>query len=98
MDYPSIRREALPLLPALLRRWLPGGRRSGWEWVATNPTRLDRHAGSFKINLRTGRWADFATDAKGRDVIGLAAYLFGISRREAAQNLANMLGIQEGER
>jgi hypothetical protein len=36
----------------------------------------DQNPGSFSINVRTGRWADFATGDKGGDVISLAAYLF----------------------
>ena len=45
----------------------------GHEWVAKNPTRADRHAGSFSVNLRSGKWADFATGDKGGDVVALAA-------------------------
>ena len=45
----------------------------GHEYVARNPTRADRRPGSFKINLRTGRWADFATGDKGGDPVSLAA-------------------------
>ena len=65
----------MAVLPALLRRWLPDGRIEGNEYVARNPRRSDRRLGSFKINLRTGRWADFAFDARGGDPISLAAYL-----------------------
>jgi hypothetical protein len=55
--------------------------------------RADRTPGSFKINLRSGRWSDFATGAKGGDVISLAAHLFGLSQVAAARKLAAMLGI-----
>jgi hypothetical protein len=61
------------------------------------PTRADRRPGSFKINLHTGRWADFATDQRGRDVISLAAHLHGLSQLEAARNLAEMLDL-DGDR
>jgi DNA primase len=80
----------------MLRRWLPDGRREGNEWVALNPTRADKHPGSFKVNLRTGRWADFATGDKGGDLISLAAHLHGLSQVEAARKLARMLGLEEG--
>jgi DNA primase len=57
-----------------------------------------RKSGSFKINLRSGRWADFATGAKGGDVISLAAHLFGLSQVEAARKIAAMVAIPaEGE-
>jgi hypothetical protein len=57
--------------------------RVGAEYVARNPKRTDRRSGSFKINLMTGRWADFATGDKGGDVISLTAYLHDLSQREA---------------
>jgi hypothetical protein len=94
VDYARINRAALARLPDILAGWLPGGRIEGAEYVALNPRRADQRPGSFKINLDTGRWADFAVEgARGRDVISLAAYLGGIGRVEAAERLAAMLGI-----
>jgi hypothetical protein len=98
VDFRAISEASLPSLPALAKRWLPDGKRRGVEWVARNPTRADKQAGSFKINLRNGRWADFATGAKGGDVISLAAHLFRLSQVEAARKIAAMLVIPiEGE-
>lgn len=91
--FSRINRAALSHLPELLRRWLPDGNRQGGEWVALNPRRADKCRGSFKVNLVTGRWADWATDARGGDVISLAAFLAGITQGEAALRLADMLGI-----
>ena len=91
--FKAISSAAAVHLPALVRRWLPNGRRQGHEWVSRNPTRDDRKPGSFKINLCNGRWADFATGVKGGDVISLAAHLFGLSQVAAARKLAAMLGI-----
>ena len=84
------------------RRSAPGGCRAGnvcgREYVTLNPTRPDRRAGSFKVNLHTGRWADFATGDKGGDVVSLAAYLFGLRQSDAARRLADALGMSEGAR
>jgi hypothetical protein len=91
--FQTISSAALPHLPALVKRWLPEGRRKGNEWVSRNPTRADRTPGSFKVNLRSGRWADFATGARGGDIISLAAYLFGLSQGEAARKIAGMLAL-----
>lgn len=85
---------ALPVLPVLLKRWLPEGKLSGQEYIALNPTRQDNSLGSFKINIKTGRWADFATEDKGHDVISLAAYIFGISQGEALRRVATLLGVK----
>lgn len=93
VDFAAVNAAALPMLPALLRRWLPDGRLEGADWVALNPTRADRHLGSFRINVRTGRWSDFATGDKGGDPISLAAYLGRISQSEAAERLASMMGL-----
>jgi hypothetical protein len=75
IDFAAINREALGCLPAVLRRLLPNGRREGKEYVALNPRRGDRRLGSFKINLRTGRWADFAIGDKGSDPVSLVAFI-----------------------
>lgn len=82
----------------IVQRWLPQGRRSGREWVARNPTRADNKLGSFKVNLVTGRWAEFAAPpAGGGDLISLAAYLFSLDQAEAAKRVAEMIGIDPYE-
>ncbi len=95
VDFASVNRAALDAMPALVARWLPDGFRRGGEWIARNPRRPDRRAGSFKVNLTTGRWADFALgdEARGGDPISLAAYLADLSQLEAARGLARMLGL-----
>jgi hypothetical protein len=93
IDFARINTAALAALPALLARWLPDGKRVGGEWVARNPRRADRRAGSFKVNLHTGRWADFASGDKGGDPVSLAAYLANTNQAEAARGLAHALGI-----
>jgi hypothetical protein len=93
IDFIEINAVALRALPVILPRWLPDGKRQGREFLARNPTRADRTPGSFRINVITGRWSDFATDDRGGDPISLAAYLFGLSQVDAARRLADMLGI-----
>ncbi|MFH5923819.1 hypothetical protein [Roseomonas xinghualingensis] len=84
------------MLEELCARWLPGGRREGEEWkcgdLAGNPGR------SCSVNLRTGKWADFAEGPSGGDVISLAAAIFNLSQGEAARRIADMLGIDLGGR
>jgi hypothetical protein len=94
VDFDRINRAALTILPSLVRTWCPQGQRRGHEWIALNPTRADDTPGSFSINLQTGRWADFATGARGGDPISLAAYIFGFSQIDAARTLADALGVE----
>ena len=94
LDFEAINRAGLASLPSLLQRWLPDGQLLGHEYTARNPTRADRRLGSFRINIRSGKWADFATGDKGGDVVSLAAYLSGTGQAEAAHALADMLGVR----
>jgi putative DNA primase/helicase len=84
--------NAATLVPGLL----PEGVRKGSEWVARNPTRADREAGSFSVSLSDGRWHDFASGDGGGDVVSLAAYLWGVRQADAARDLARRLGLHLG--
>lgn len=92
--FPAIAESALCLSQSIVQRWLPDGKRHGFEWIARNPKRNDHRPGSFRINLTTGRWSDFATGDSGGDLISLAAYLFDLNQAQAALRLAGMLGVE----
>jgi len=92
------RRATCMRLADLVPSILPQGRRMGREWVALNPTRPDRSLGSFRINLSTGAWADFATGDKGGDLTSLASYLYGMSAFEAAQYVQRLVGVAANDR
>jgi hypothetical protein len=98
IDFDCISRTAMPMLPALCQRWLPGGKFIGREYVVRNPRRNDQRPGSFSVNVRTGRWADFASGEKGGDPVSLAAFIFNLKQDEAARRLAKMLNIPEAVR
>lgn len=86
-----IRTVALRNALTICKRIVPGGRVVGAEYVVKNPNRADRNAGSFKINLRTGQWADFATNERGGDLIALVAWRYNVRQSEAAVRLAAFL-------
>lgn len=88
---------ALRNAEVVVQSLLPNGRREGTEWVARNPLRADRRIGSFKVNLTTGKWADFATGDRGGDLVSLAAFVVGLSQRDAAIRLAESLGVHPYE-
>ena len=89
----ALRQASRPALSRLVQEWLPEGRREGSEWIALNPRRTDQSLGSFKVNLETGRWADFATGDAGGDAVSLLAYLRGVSQAQAARILARELRL-----
>lgn len=97
-SFASVKAAALGAIDRVLAHWLPNGKREdgGKEYSAPNPTRADKHAGSFKVNLNKGTWSDFATGDKGGDLIDLVRYLDGGTDVEACNKLAGFLGVTAG--
>ena len=93
LDFQELGAAALDRAHDLVPRWLPDGRARGPEWVARNPTRSDRNAGSFVVSLHKGCWKDFACGDYGRDLISLYAYINGLEQRQAALLVAEELGL-----
>jgi hypothetical protein len=94
MKFSELNARLLPSLPTLVSQWLPSGKRQADEWVALNPTRNDKKLGSFRINIHTGKWADFSTNDAGGDLVSLYAYLHGYTQKEAADRLAQNIGVE----
>ncbi len=84
IDFEYLNCQLTPYSLQLLEQLLPEGILQNREYVALNPTRPDKNLGSFRINVFTGKWADFATGDKGGDFISLFGYVKGISQTEAA--------------
>lgn len=93
--FANVKSASLKAIDRVLAHWLPNGKREdgGKEYSAPNPTRTDKHAGSFKVNLSKGTWSDFATGDKGGDLIDLVRYLDGGTDVEACNKLAEFLGV-----
>ncbi len=77
---------------------LTGGKNQAREYLPINPTRNDHKPGSLSINRDSGAWSDFATDDRGGDLVALGAYVLGCRQIEAAERLADYLGIAKPDR
>ncbi|RMM54434.1 DUF927 domain-containing protein [Pseudomonas corrugata] len=97
-SFADVKGAALKDIDRVLSHWLPNGKRvdGGKEYTAPNPTRTDKRAGSLKVNLSKGTWADFATGDKGGDLIDLVRYLDGGTDVEACNKLADLLHVSAG--
>jgi len=73
-DIKKVAANALAHAKSLLPRWLKG-KFEGDEFVALNPSRDDGKLGSFKINVKTGCWSDFATGESGGDIVSYYAHV-----------------------
>ncbi|GAB6038194.1 hypothetical protein JCM15519_27530 [Fundidesulfovibrio butyratiphilus] len=94
IDFARINAAALANLPALLERWLPGGKREGGEWVCGS---IGGEPGSScSTNLATCVGGDFAGEARWNDPVSLYAALQGLKQGEAARKLARELGLDPG--
>ncbi|MBI2602837.1 MAG: hypothetical protein HYW48_07265 [Deltaproteobacteria bacterium] len=89
MDFSSLKAQLHADIKRLLLSWLPNGKVQGGEYLALNPRRNDTHLGSFKINLSSGKWCDFATGDRGGDLISLYAFIKSLSQYKAAVELFN---------
>ncbi|GAB6035903.1 hypothetical protein JCM15519_04620 [Fundidesulfovibrio butyratiphilus] len=94
IDFARINVAALANLPALLERWLPGGKREGGEWVCGS---IGGEPGSScSTNMTTCVGGDFAGEARWNDPVSLYAALQGLKQGEAARKLARELGLDPG--
>lgn len=93
-DFRDIRAGLQSRALELARELVPAGRRNGNYWIAKNPTRDDRSAGSFYIWIKgaaAGGFRDDATGDKG-DCIDLIAYVGRMNRAQAADWARKFLG------
>ncbi len=93
LDFAAIEKAAMANIQTIVWQILPRGKISGHEYISLNPRRADKHIGSFKVNMRTGKWADFACGDRGVGIIYLVAYACNVSAYEAAEHLAKQLGV-----
>lgn len=73
-----------------MRELVGQGRIEGSDYVALNPRRKDSKLGSFRIDINTGRFHDFATGDRGGSVIDLAMFVYNCGIVEAAQRLESL--------
>ena len=85
IDFARLAAELLNGSEVLVPSWLPDGRREGHEYKCGSTS--GGKGTSCSVNLKTGAWADFATDDKGGDLISLYANKHGMSQLDAAREL-----------
>lgn len=89
LDFAAINAAALSSLESLVAEWLPAGRREGHEWKVGS---LSGEPGrSLSINLNSGVWKDFSTDAGGGDPVSLLAAIRSCGMKDAAVELGERM-------
>ena len=93
LDFKAIEGALLRKAHDYLKHLLPGGELQGHEYVVRNPMRADGEPGSFKVNTKNGKWADFASGQSGRSLLDLAVLIGGAPLVVAAREAAAWAGI-----
>lgn len=92
IDFRALGEALLARASELVAQWLPGGARRGHEYVCGSLA--GGEGTSFSVNLTTGRWADFASDDKGGDLVSLYAAVHSLSMGEAALRVSREEGLE----
>lgn len=86
IQFGPLREALLADAEILVVRWLPGGQFDGPEYRCADLS--GGHGHSCSVNVKTGKWADFATGEQGNDLIGLYAAIHSLSNAKAAIQVA----------
>jgi putative DNA primase/helicase len=91
--FADLAQAVLAMAGTLVPQWLPGGVQRGHEYQCGS---LDGgEGGSCSVNLSNGRWADFAADERGNDLVSLYAAVHNLEMGKAALQLARELGLED---
>jgi len=77
----------------LVPLWLPGGHLSGHEYKCADL--IGGKGASCSVNLKEGKWGDFATGETGGDLISLYAAIHGLDHGKAAVQVARDEGLED---
>ncbi len=92
IQFAALAEALLASAERLVPMWLPDGERRGHEYVCGSLS--GGKGSSCSINLVNGRWADFASDEQGGDLLSLYAAIHGLSQAKAAIQVAREEGLE----
>lgn len=101
INFAEIRGRLIQSIDQLAREMAPEGRRNGNYWIARNPTRADKRAGSFWILLKgpaAGAWRDEAgvRGVDEGDVVDLVRYCRRLpDLKETRRECLKWLGLSD---
>jgi hypothetical protein len=103
INFEALGRALLDRASTLVPAWLPGGAQRGHEYICGGVQ--GGKGNSCAVNLTTGKWADFASEDRGNDLVSLYAACYGLSmgkaalqvaREEALEDVAGVQPVQPG--
>ena len=95
IDFEALNERALIQYPSLLKAWLPGGTVKGTEYTCADIR--GSKGNSFSVNIKNGRWSEFAGNESGGDPISLFAAINNLEQYEAALELSKQISFYIGK-
>lgn len=92
IQFAALAEALLTSADRLVPLWLPDGERRGHEYVCGSLS--GGKGSSCSVNMVNGRWADFASDEQGGDLLSLYAAIHGLSMAKAAVQVAREEGLE----
>jgi putative DNA primase/helicase len=94
INFKALGDALLPMADALVQQWIPDGVQGSNNEYRAGSVRGGKGE-SFSVNLRTGKWSDFATGEAGVDLVSLYASAYDMTPGAAAIELANAHGLAD---
>lgn len=79
----------------LVPEWLPGGKKSPGTDEYVCGSLAGGEGSSCSVNLKKGKWSDFATGEAGNDLLGLYAAIHELSNAKAAVQVARECALED---
>jgi putative DNA primase/helicase len=92
IQFTALAEALLASADRLVPLWLPDGDQQGHEYKCASLS--GGKGSSCSVNLTNGRWADFASDEQGGDLLSLYAAIHGLSQAKAAVQVAREEGLE----
>lgn len=92
IDFRALNEALLSRARELVSAWLPGGTAHGHEYKCGSLA--GGEGSSCSVNLNDGKWADFAGDERGGDLLSLYAAIHEIDQGQAALRVAREEGLE----
>lgn len=85
LDFSGLNSRLMLEIRTLVPQWLPGGKMMGSEYCCGDLS--GKPGSSLRVNMDTGKWADFAAGESGGDLIALYAAINNIDQKSAYEKL-----------
>ena len=89
-NFEELKRQYKQCSIEVLKMLVGSGKIEGGDYVALNLRRNDSRLGSFRIDIQTGRFHDFATGDRGGSILDLASFVYDCDLLTAARKLQQL--------